>query len=374
MNFQSIHLMRKLLFNLHLYVALIAGAFVIVLGITGAIMAFEPELDHLLHSRRSYVSPAGQVRTLAELGEIVERNFPGHRIEGYVLSADPRISWQVLLDDRAVFMNPYSGEVIAVYPFQREFLDYVHQLHLRLLWQGRDSPGEKIIAWSGVAMLLLMLSGLYLWWPLKLFSIASGSTGRRWWLDLHAMAGIFSFIFLLLLSFTGVMIGFEDRTEPLMYKLTGSQRSPQPKIPSPPQGGTPIGPDEALEIAAQAVPGAFPFGLFVPGPKGAYQVRLRFPEDRTPGGRSRVIVDQYTRQVLFAEGSRTAPAGSRLVTLNRAIHTGDIFGIPSKFLMSLASLMAALQMVSGAVMWWKRLLAKRRVRGEERQREPVGIV
>ena len=58
-------------------------------------------------------------------------------------------------------------------------------------------------------------------------------------------------------------------------------------------------------------------------------------------------------------GSRTAPAGSRLVIANRAIHTGDIFGIPSKTVMSLASLMLALQVVSGVAMWWKRERKKR---------------
>jgi uncharacterized iron-regulated membrane protein len=42
------------------------------------------------------------------------------------------------------------------------------------------------------------------------------------------------------------------------------------------------------------------------------------------------------------------------VIANRAIHTGDIFGIPSKIEMSLASLMAVMQLVSGVGMWWKR--------------------
>jgi uncharacterized iron-regulated membrane protein len=42
------------------------------------------------------------------------------------------------------------------------------------------------------------------------------------------------------------------------------------------------------------------------------------------------------------------------VIANRAIHIGDIFGMPSKVVMSLASLMAALQIVSGMATWWKR--------------------
>ena len=43
-----------------------------------------------------------------------------------------------------------------------------------------------------------------------------------------------------------------------------------------------------------------------------------------------------------------------MVIQNRAIHTGDLLGIPSKILMSLASLMAVVQVVTGVVMWFKR--------------------
>ena len=116
----------------------------------------------------------------------------------------------------------------------------------------------------------------------------------------------------------------------------------------------PIGPDSALAIARGAIPGAAPFDVEMPGPADPYVIRSRFPEDRTPGGRSLVFVDQYTGKVLFAEGSRTAPAGARLVNANRAIHTGDLFGVPSKVLMSLASLMAVAQVATGVMMWVRR--------------------
>jgi len=49
-----------------------------------------------------------------------------------------------------------------------------------------------------------------------------------------------------------------------------------------------------------------------------------------------------------------------MVIVNRAIYTGDIFGIPSKAIVSLASLMSVLQVVSGVMMWWTRRQAKPR--------------
>lgn len=353
--------MRKLIFNLHLYIALVAAIFVIILGITGSIMAFEPELDHLLHRKLAYVNPGPQPLSLVEIGASVGKKFPGEHIDAYLLSVSPGLSYRVFMEKSGlVYVNQYTGEVLGGVPDGPQFLDYVHQLHLRLLWRSESDPGKKIMSWVGVAMLLLLLSGLYLWWPLKRFKLSTASTGRRFWFDLHNAIGIFSLVFLLALTVTGIMIGFERTTVPLFYKMTGSKPSEQPaKLPAPPPGARPISPDKAIEIARGALPGATPFAINVPGPKAPYRISLRYPEDRTPGGRSRVLLDQYTGQVIFAEGSRTAPAGARMVIANRAIHTGDIFGIPSKTVMSLASLLLAVQAISGIVMWWKRL---RRVR------------
>jgi uncharacterized iron-regulated membrane protein len=121
-----------------------------------------------------------------------------------------------------------------------------------------------------------------------------------------------------------------------------------------PTGAPVLTPDQALVLAGDQLPGAVPVSINVPGPKTPYRIALRYPEDRTPGGRSRVFVDQYRGTVLLAESSRTTAAGTRMVILNRGIHTGDLFGLPTKALMSLASLAVVAQATSGLMMWWKR--------------------
>ena len=342
--------MRRVLFTIHLWVAMIAGVFVAILGITGSIMAFEPELDHLFHPRISYVTPCGQPMSLEQLGERVLQAFPNEKITGFTLSTSPNMSSLVSLRRSGVFVNPYTGEILGS-ASSGGFLSMVHQLHLRLLIRNQSDSGKKIVSAAGLAMLFLVLSGIYLWWPMKRTSVRAG---KRFWFDLHNAVGIFSFAFLLILTVTGLMIGYDEWTTPMLYRATGSQPSPAPSIPPPAPGAKPITPDQAMKIAENAIPGAAPFAINIPGARGAYLVRSRFPEDLTPGGRSRVAIDQYTGKVLFTESSRTAPRGTRLVIWNRAIHTGDVFGIPSKALASLASLMAVMQLMSGVAMWWKR--------------------
>lgn len=351
--------MRKLLFTMHLYVALVAGVFVIVLGVTGSIMAFETELGHILHPKLWYVTPQPHALSLAGISGAVSKAFPGEAIAAYSISTSPNISYQVSLRRGQVYVNQYTGEILGVRTPGPDFLANVHQLHLRLLIKNKADTGQTIVSWAGVAMLFLLLSGLYLWWPLKRASIAWGSSGRRVWFDVHNAVGICSVAFLLILTITSLMIGFERTTVPMLHRMAGSEPEKPPSAPPAPPGAKAITPDEAVEIARAALPGAAPFSVNVPGPKGIYRVASRFPEDLTGGGRSRVWVDQYSGRVLQAESSRTGPAGTRLVNSNRAIHTGDIFGMPTKVLMSLASLAAVLQVVSGFAMWWKRTRRRR---------------
>lgn len=348
--------MRRIVLQLHLLVALVSGAFLFVLGVTGAIMAFEPEIDHLIHARESYVTPSGAPKPLTELAAVASRATPGQPITGYLLPATQDLSTQVLFRGRGVFVNQYTGEVLGTREPGTDMLARIHQLHLRLLIQNRSDSGKTIVTAAGVALLFLAFSGLYLWWPRKRVRVRRH--GRWFWFDLHNAVGIGSLVFLIAASATGVAIGVDDAFRPWIYRVTRSE--PNLMYARPPKfdvrpSGHPIGPDRALEIAREALPGATPISMNVPVPTGVYALSARYPEDRTPGGRSRLFIDQYSGAVLAAEGSRTAPAGSRAITLNRAIHTGDVFGIPSKAIVSLASLAVVAQLVSG-VAW---LLKKR---------------
>ena len=349
--------MRRIILNIHLTLALVSGLFLLFFGITGSIMAFEPELDHMLHAHVSYVVPSGEPKSLAELGTAAAKAIPGQRVTGFLLSVSPDLSWQVLLGRRGVFVNQYTGEILGERNPNPDFLSRIHQLHLRLLIQNRSDSGKTIMTWAGASLLLLIVTGLYLWWPVKRVAIDVAAAGRRFWFDVHNAVGVFSLVFLLAIAITGIVIGFDDRIQPLIYAATHSRPG---MMYAPPRtfdvtpSGSPIGPDQALAVARASLPDATPISINVPAPTGTYNVSARYPEDRTPGGRSRIVIDQYGGGVLAVEGSREAPSGTRLITLNRAIHTGDVFGMPSKIVMSLASLAVVAQLVTGIVMWLKK--------------------
>ena len=87
-------------------------------------------------------------------------------------------------------------------------------------------------------------------------------------------------------------------------------------------------------------------------------MQLKYPEDHTPAGRSRVFIDKYRGTPLLTMSTRTAERGQHMIDIKRALHTGDIYGLPTQILWMLGALVLASQAVTGVVMWWN---AKRRL-------------
>jgi uncharacterized iron-regulated membrane protein len=156
------------------------------------------------------------------------------------------------------------------------------------------------------------------------------------------------------MTLSGVIIAFEEFTDPLLKKLD-SRPAPTANVESTPiEGGQPISVDEAVRLANAALPGAVTTSINLPQPgKAVYRALVKFPEDRTPAGRSRVALDQWNGQVLQKISTREAELGTAINNLKRSAHTGDIFGWPTQALYFIASLMIAGQVVTGFLIWWK---------------------
>lgn len=349
--------MRKTLLNLHLYLALVAGVFVVILGVSGSIMAFEEELDRVFNPSLFQVQPQVQPLSLTELMASLKKNYPDQKFNGLRFPSRPDQTYLAAVRGSTFFVNGYTGQVVGARSGMT-LLGMIHQLHLRLMM---GKVGEAIVAIVTGILVFLVISGIYLWWPVKRATVKFGASTARVMFDLHNVAGLYSAVFLFVLAFTGLYIHFDNELEEWLNRQTDS-KPPVRSVPSVVQeGAKPIDPDNAVQAAQAALPGAKPNAFVAPGgPKTSYFVSMRFPEDLTPGGRSWVVVDQYSGKALFVENSRTAVPGTRTTIINRAIHTGDVMGYPSKIIVSLSSLLLVVQAVTGYYMWLKKVRLKTR--------------
>ncbi|MBW8866383.1 MAG: PepSY domain-containing protein [Acidobacteria bacterium] len=354
-------LSRSALLALHQWLGLASAAFLIVIGVSGSALVFENDIDRALNPALSYVTPGRTRQSFEFLLARVRATYPGDRVVGIRVGDTQDQADEFSLRSRASAMvDPYTGAVLGVRDREASVARWLHLLHTRFV---AGEFGERLVGWFDVAMLALALTGVVLWWPRRIVSLHRSSSWKRTMFNLHNVVGFYSSIVLVVITATGVLIAFERTTDPLVRTLNGAPEPPPPhSTPNP--DATPYTLDEVFAIAAQTLPGAFASNVNVPaGPTGAYRVLMKFPEDRTPAGRSRVYIDQFSGKVLLVENMRTAPLGTRILNLKRSLHTGDIFGAPTRALYFLVSLGIAVQAITGASIWWN-------ARGRLRTRRP----
>jgi uncharacterized iron-regulated membrane protein len=338
--------------KLHQYVGLAAALFVVVMGTTGAALVFENAIDRALNPSTSYVTPGVQPLPLATLIDRANAAQPGDPVGAVHLADRTDESYELSARRRhSIFINQYTGEILGTRNREQSFARFVHLVHTRL---DAGPVGEHVTGFATAGLLVLSVSGIVLWWPRKTVRVRTGGSWKRTNVDLHHTVGFFSSVVIFVIALAGILIAFEGVTDPLVLRLNTAPELDASRLQSIPEPGlTPISPDVALATSRAILPGAAVTNVALPGgPPGIYRLLMKFPGDRTPAGRSRVYIDQYTGAVLAVESTRTAQLGRRIVNLKRSLHTGDIFGAPSQTVYFIVSLGIALQAVTGALIWW----------------------
>jgi uncharacterized iron-regulated membrane protein len=338
---------------------MIAGAFMVVLAVTGSIIAFEPELDRLLHPHLSHVKQGGRILSLVEIGEAVSKKYGEEPVVAHLPASSPDFPAQVILSRGVVSVNQYTGEVLGIRTRGQTVLGFTRALHVRL---AAGDIGRNILSWSSVTLLISLASGLYLWWPRKRVRIRGPWWSRLFWFDLHNSFGILSLLPLLVLAATGIVIGFEDEVSPLLDEVHGRNSPHSSKSETRSESrriGTEITPDRAVAIASAQLPGAVAYRVQMPRYGGLYVVALAYADNRIASERNSISIDPWEGRIVAMNLSTGFSPRERFMAANEAIHTGSIFGMPTRILAALASFVLSLQVVSGLLIWIRRTILVR---------------
>ena len=348
---------RKLILAIHLWMGVCAALLLALLGITGGLMAFENEIDRALNPKLTWIQHGGHYLSLTEIQTRLERGYPGYTLAALEFSSRKEIAWDAFLQSKTsrrrigIAFNPFTGNILGNEAERNDFMNEVHQLHLRLL---AGNAGATVVSVAAVFLLFLPISGIVLWWRRKILAPIWRNPLKKLNFDVHQALGIYSSFFLMIFSVTAMVIHWEGKATFIANRLTRSPEAP----PFPPaqqgvSGAIPLSPDRLLAIAERSVPGARATMMQLAG--SPIRIAMKYPEDRTPAGRTNVFVDPYTGKVVYVLSSRTGPLGFRIVKLwNREIHTGDIGGLPTRILACGISLSLPLLALTRPVIWWNR--------------------
>lgn len=214
--------MKKIFRQIHLWLSVPFGLIISVLCLSGATLVFESEITEWLHHELYYVEKIASTPLPAgELAERVAATLPDSvSVTGISISSDPARAYQVNLSKprrASIFIDPYTGEIKGKYE-RVPFFTTMFKLHRWLLdsmkSDGNIFWGKMIVGVSTLMFVFVLISGMIVWIPrtvktLKNSLKISVSKGwRRFWYDLHITGGLYTFIFLLAMSLTGLTWSF----------------------------------------------------------------------------------------------------------------------------------------------------------------------
>jgi uncharacterized iron-regulated membrane protein len=377
----------------HFFAGLLAVPFMISLAVTGGLYLFNDEIDATLFRSRNYVEARGVELPPTEIVAKAVAAVPGATLSSYrTPAADDRSARVTLATDAGkvlAFVDPYDGRVLDTLPADEEFNQVVEDLH-SLDYFG--TSWERIIEVVAGFAVVLVLTGIYLWWPRGqaggVVSVRGTPQRRVFWRDLHAVTGIFASGLILFLALSGLLwsgywganvnaaltendMGYPAQlwddvphsmlvtTDVLPKASWLMENAPVPQSTAGADGQRllpPIGLDNAVTIANAA--GMLPGYEISPpsGETGVYTAAI-FPADlayeRT------IHIDQYTGEQLVDVAFEDYPAGGKLIEWGINVHQGREWGLFNQILMLATCLVIIAMSLSAVVMWWKRRPAGR---------------
>jgi uncharacterized iron-regulated membrane protein len=354
--------MRQLLVVLHRWIGIASAAVLVVLALTGSILAFAPRYDVWLHPSLYRVAP--QIHRVApqRLLDLAQARLgePVHEIE----MSGPTKSWRFRSDHGHLFADQYTGAILGVRTQPTTMDDVVNEayrLHTALgRWRvGTVDAGGTLVDMATIGALSLVLSGLMLWWKKKRFAFRRRSSWRALNWDLHSAVGIWAFAALLTLATSGLFIASPD----LLFWVTRS--TPAPYVPMPLSNalgadgavlcaaGRPAGAtlDDVLAAADRAVPNLPTTELQFPTSKRAPYRVFKRPSGTRRESSTVVMIDRYCGTVAAVDRSAAVSRGLRVYAWNVAIHDGNAWNDGGRMVLSASSLMLGVSSFTGVLMW-----------------------
>jgi uncharacterized iron-regulated membrane protein len=194
----------------HFYAGIFCIPLVILLSVTGAIYLFKPYYESWQENEFHGLSINGNRLPANEQIQAAVESIPGGKFISYRLPQD--LGEAVLVNVQGethwqVFVNPYTGSIVGKQDSSWQLMNVVKTIHGELLL---GNAGSVLVELAACWAIVLIITGLYLWWPRNANGMAGVvyprlREGRRiFWRDLHSVTGVWISGLALFLLVTGL--------------------------------------------------------------------------------------------------------------------------------------------------------------------------
>src|SRR6185295_16597089 len=186
----------RALWRWHFHAGLFCIPFVVVLGLSGSIYLFKPQIDAFADRDVDSLAVRGTRATAEAQIAAAIASLPGSKLFVYEIPREPDDAVRVHLyspdgTGRIVYVHPETLAILKTVPHASRLTEVVKTIHGELL-AGRT--GSIVVELAASWAVIMLVTGLYLWWPRETRGLAGvlyprlRAGSRVFWRDLHAVA------------------------------------------------------------------------------------------------------------------------------------------------------------------------------------------
>ena len=360
---------RTVLFQIHWFLGITAGLVLAVMGVTGGLMSFEPEILAAINPGIVTVTP-GPIAPLPApaLIDRARAQLPEGRIVRVIVSPDPTraaaVSYtpQGSKEPQRRYLDPATGRLLPEARGSGVF-ELVGNLHRWLALPGHGNGwGRPITGFAALSLIYFALSGLYLRWPRRPLDwrnwlvIDGRMTGRNFYRALHAVVGGWVLVFYLVSAGTGLWWSYGWYRDGVQHLLGAERAQPRPDARGKKdRDETPVDWTRAWTGFTRATAGRAYDSVTASTREGTtVQFRAKLPGARHDRVSDEVSIDSRTGAVLSDTRYADRPLGADIVTSVYEIHRGAYFGLIGRVGIMLASLTMPLFTITGFLLYFAR--------------------
>jgi uncharacterized iron-regulated membrane protein len=251
-----------------------------------------------------------------------------------------------------VYLDPPTARVLGTVEFRDSLIGFLHRFHENLTIP--EYSGRAIVGWVGVGMLVLSLSGIYLWWPRN----GEFTRGLQWRrgpatsFNLHHMAGFWIAIPLAVVSLTGVYLGFPQQGRELLGSVAPMTPQQRGGFNAALLASPRLSPNRVVEIATADATRMRAAAFFLPAQQAqTWRVQLR---NRDTDQLAIIMVDDRSATATMV----LQQSGDKIAQWIRWIHEGSNAGPIWQFLVFLCGVLPPVFVVTGTMIWLRKRKAK----------------
>lgn len=365
----------RLLWRWHFYAGLFCIPFILVLAVSGTLYLFKPQVERWQDRAFDTVVFTGQRLGVAREVGLALQQHPAARFAQYEVAPIKAGAGRVWLRDAGgaklrVVIHPIDGHVIDESTESQRLMQVIKTLHGELLL---GDGGSLVVELAACWAVVLVSSGLYLWWPRNTGAMAGVLYPRLrqgrgiLWRDLHAVTGMWVSVLALTLLLTALpWTGFWGKafkqvrqwSQVALVQQDWTQSRSEERAEHVEHAGTHLAAEAAVASAftmdhaviyAQSLDWARP--VLVAQKNGNWVISS---EAQNRPLRQSVMLDGQTGRVVEREQFADKLLTDRIVGIGVAAHEGQLFGWLNQLLGVVTTLGLVTVAVSGFAGWWRR--------------------